>query len=393
MAEVETTDITPSRSGRILAWVGVASLLVGGVIAANPYRMRERLIDSAAPTEAAVASSPPVWQPVVTLRGAGSGPASPFSISRDASQWRVRWTCQSGGLLVEAPARPLPILDVRCPGVGAGFARQAGDQHLQVTADGPWQLDVEQRMGGRADGAGGGDAAAPGSTVTTVPGPPRAAPRWETVSTFTGSGPMETPDFAILGQAIQWRVRWKCASGTIRITATPPPRRPGPMVDSTCPQHGEGYSVSTGPAHLKIEADATWEAVVDQQVDLALDEPPPAGLGAAPVLAGGEFYDVEKKGKGSARLYRLADGRRILRFENFEVSNNTDLFIWLTDAASPKTSAEASKAARTVLGNLKSTVGNQNYEVPADVPDSRLRSVVIWCEPVAIAYSAASLHG
>jgi len=79
--------------------------------------------------------------------------------------------------------------------------------------------------------------------------------------------------------------------------------------------------------------------------------------------------------------------------EEFEVSSNTDLFIWLTDAPEPHTSAEAVKAKRVVLGNLKSTLGNQNYEVPADVPIEQLRSVVIWCEPVAIAYSAAHLTG
>lgn len=43
------------------------------------------------------------------------------------------------------------------------------------------------------------------------------------------------------------------------------------------------------------------------------------------------------------------------------------------------------------IGNLKSTVGNQNYEVPPDVPTERIRSIVIWCEPVSVAYIAAPL--
>jgi hypothetical protein len=75
------------------------------------------------------------------------------------------------------------------------------------------------------------------------------------------------------------------------------------------------------------------------------------------------------------------------------VAQNTDLFVWLSEARQPRTSAEAVGAGRVSVGNLKSTLGNQNYEVPPDVPTERIRSVVIWCEPVAIAYSAAILVG
>lgn len=109
------------------------------------------------------------------------------------------------------------------------------------------------------------------------------------------------------------------------------------------------------------------------------------------VVAKGEFYNMEKTGKGSARLYALGDGRRILRFDDFEVTNNTDLFVWLSEAERPQTSAEAVNTPKVDIGNLKSTIGNQNYEVPADLPTERIRSVVIWCEPVAVAYAAAPL--
>ncbi len=48
-------------------------------------------------------------------------------------------------------------------------------------------------------------------------------------------------------------------------------------------------------------------------------------------------------------------------------------------------------APKVDLGNLKSTLGDQNYEVPADLPTDRIRSIVIWCEPVHVAYSGAAL--
>ncbi len=230
-------------------------------------------------------------------------------------------------------------------------------------------------------------------SATTVPSDaPHTAPRWETVSTFTGTGPGRTPEFEILADAIQWRVRWTCESGHLRITAVPPPRRPGPMVDAECPSGPDAFSIQEGRSHLEIEAAGPWRAIVDQQLDTPLEEPPPPGLETARVVAHGAFQWVEKAGKGSARIHEMADGRRILRFEDFEVSLNTDLFVWLSEAPNPRTTVEAQAAAKVSIGNLKSTVGNQNYEVPPDVPTERIRSIVIWCEPVSVAYISAPLE-
>lgn len=237
---------------------------------------------------------------------------------------------------------------------------------------------------------------AEGTSVPTTAVPPaqRSSPRWETVATFSGTDARETPELTILPGAIQWRVRWSCsATGRIRITSTPPPRRGAPIAEGECPKDGQGFAIHNGVIRLGIDVTGPWTAVVDQQVDTPLDEPLLPGMASAPVVAEGPFYDVEKPGSGSARVYRLDDGRRVLRLENFQTAENTDLFVWLTDAPRPATSVEAINARRVELGNLKSTVGNQNYEVPADADPALLRSVVVWCQPVAIAYTAAALSG
>lgn len=225
----------------------------------------------------------------------------------------------------------------------------------------------------------------PGTTVK------RGSPRWETVVTLRGSGPAEPPRFPILADSIQWRARWSCEVGGLRITTDPPPRRGAALVEASCPGQGDGYSIVTGSVALKVDATGPWQVIVDQQVDTALSEPPFEGMATAPVLRQGSFYPVEKEAKGSARLYRRADGATVLRFDDFEVSSNVDLFVWVSEAVAPKTSAEAVAAPHVVLGNLKSSLGSLNYVLPPDLPLDRVRSVVVWCEPIQIAYGAAAL--
>jgi hypothetical protein len=114
-------------------------------------------------------------------------------------------------------------------------------------------------------------------------------------------------------------------------------------------------------------------------------------MASAPVLAEGEFYEIDNPGTGRAVVYGLADGRRVLRLEDFETVATADLFVWLSQAVDPQTSEDTVSAEYVDLGPLKSTLGNQNYEIPAEVATEDIRSIVIWCEPVRIAYTAAAL--
>ncbi|MGH9282697.1 MAG: DM13 domain-containing protein [Acidimicrobiales bacterium] len=244
---------------------------------------------------------------------------------------------------------------------------------------------------GEEVGSGSGTSAPAASTTSSTAPKERSAPRWETVTTLEGSGPTRTDAFEILPDAIQWRARFECAAGTLKVTSVPPPRRGTPLIDSACPKKGEGFSIVSGSVRMNVEATGTWKLIVDQQVDLPLREPPLEEMASAPVLGQGDFFNVEMEGKGTARLYHLADGRNVLRFENFQVSNNTDLFVWLSEAPNPRTSADAVSANKVVLGNLRSTVGSQNYVLPADLAPEKVKSIVIWCAPVSVAYIAVVL--
>ncbi|MGH2704363.1 MAG: DM13 domain-containing protein [Actinomycetota bacterium] len=220
----------------------------------------------------------------------------------------------------------------------------------------------------------------------------RAAPRWEQVKVLTGTGPVDADPFSIAPRALQWRVKWECEKGALTIKMTPPPSKGGPLLSSPCPKDGEAFSVNTGEVRLSIDASAKWTATVEQQVDTPLNEPALPEMANAPVLLKGTFYDVEKKGKGTITLYRLPNGQRALRFsEDFEVTNDISLVIWLSEVPNPKNSKEVVDSPHVEIAALKSTRGSQNYIVPADVPTNKIRSVALYCVPVPSIYTAAAL--
>src|SRR6266446_8050171 len=82
------------------------------------------------------------------------------------------------------------------------------------------------------------------------------------------------------------------------------------------------------------------------------------------VLARGEFHKVEKAGKGTATVYKLASGKRVLRLSNFQTDNGPDLHVRLIAADDATDTASAAKAAYVELGKLKGNKGNQNYDLP-----------------------------
>ena len=244
-------------------------------------------------------------------------------------------------------------------------------------------------------GCGGGDAAEEDPFKAIEGGPPpkthAAAPRWEHIATVSGPG-TRTKRFTIVPRAIQWRARWRCASGALELSVDPPPRDGNPLARARCPRRGRSESIQTGTLGLRAEGTGRWLVKIEQQVDTPLRDRPLPGMTADRLVAKGPFYPIDKEAKGSAALYRLPNGRLALRFDRFETSQNIDLFVWLSKASKPRTTKAAFRAPHVVAAELKSTLGNQNYLLPAGTHPRDVRSVVIWCEPVRNAYTAAALR-
>lgn len=109
----------------------------------------------------------------------------------------------------------------------------------------------------------------------------------------------------------------------------------------------------------------------------------------------GEFRDADNfhRGSGSATVYQLSDGSFVLRLEDLEVTNGPELHVLLSANPNPDSRAQVMNEGYVDLGDLKGNVGNQNYEIAADVDVSAYSSVVIYCKPFHVVFSVASLEG
>lgn len=146
--------------GVVLALVALAvSALYGG----DFFDLRTRLLGSETPAprlpaasrtadepvtvageETRVRSSP-WWQDVEQIAGDGSATET-VTIDERALQWRVAWTCERGSLEVNSSTDEEPLADASCPAEDVAYGVQAGQITLEVVADGPWELAVEQQV-------------------------------------------------------------------------------------------------------------------------------------------------------------------------------------------------------------------------------------------------------
>ncbi len=166
------TDAEPRRRTgfRFPPALGILALLASALFGGNAFGVREHFLGSESPTARPVAvsrggaatagprstalvpiptrlRSQPWWQGVTTLTGVGpTTAAAPFAIDSEAIQWRATPTCQTGRLQVLAPGQADPVLDAACPVAEVGYGTGTGSVSLQVTADGPWQLQIEQQV-------------------------------------------------------------------------------------------------------------------------------------------------------------------------------------------------------------------------------------------------------
>lgn len=218
----------------------------------------------------------------------------------------------------------------------------------------------------------------------------RSQPWWQDLTTLKGTGSARSSAFTVAGSAIQWRLRPRCASGRIVVRV---PGRATPLVDTTCAGAAVTEASGTGAMRLDVQSDGPWRLEVSQQIDAPLVEPPRPAMTAAGAskVATARFYNVDKTGKGTATVYRQADGRYALRLERFFVTPTSDLELRLSTHSAPRTTRDYTSARSRLVAMMDVTAGSLNYSVAPGVDPTRFKSIVIWCAATANVYAAAGL--
>ena len=106
-------------------------------------------------------------------------------------------------------------------------------------------------------------------------------------------------------------------------------------------------------------------------------------------VAGGQFIGADNfhLGEDSATIFEQGE-QRVLRLEDFSVTNGPDLHVILS-----KHPATAEMGEDYLdLGALKGNLGSQNYEITTRIDLSEYHSVVIYCVPFHVVFATAALE-
>ena len=148
----------------------------------------------------------------------------------------------------------------------------------------------------------------------------------------------------------------------------------GPVFDS-----GVGATTTADPDVIGSEEfDAAMAEAEANPVSVDEETMP----GEIVTVASGEFSGLSRYTvTGDAVVLNDGTEQRFLRFENFESNNGPDLNVYL----------RAADGDFVDLGDLKGNIGDQNYEIPADVDLAVYSTVEIWCVRFGVGFGSARL--
>jgi hypothetical protein len=111
-------------------------------------------------------------------------------------------------------------------------------------------------------------------------------------------------------------------------------------------------------------------------------------------LLGGSLISHEHETSGTVRVIQNPDGTRQLALVGLSTSNGPDVHVWLS--AGPVVEGRdgwytAASHDHVDLGPLRGNLGDQLYDIPAEVDLSVFRTVDLWCERFAVSFGAAAL--
>ena len=90
----------------------------------------------------------PRWERVSSFAGTTAATKT-FTIADHAVQWKADWSCRAGAfqmIVDEASKKPMTVQSSTCPDVGTQSSTGDGRGMVQVSATGPWKVDVSQQV-------------------------------------------------------------------------------------------------------------------------------------------------------------------------------------------------------------------------------------------------------
>jgi hypothetical protein len=129
-------------------------------------------------------------------------------------------------------------------------------------------------------------------------------------------------------------------------------------------------------------------------VNRSVNEAFPSGQSSSSpqALVSGQFYSILHPTAGTATIYQMGDGTRVLRFMSFSTSNGPDVHVYMVAADDAKDVATVEKAGFVDLGVIKGNIGDQNYALGSDLDLAKYRAVSIWCKRFSVNFGAAALR-
>jgi Electron transfer DM13 len=110
--------------------------------------------------------------------------------------------------------------------------------------------------------------------------------------------------------------------------------------------------------------------VVNRRVDEAF---PTLNESSAQILGAGNFHSGTHPTQGTATIYRIENGSRVLRFANFKTSNGPDVHIYMVASEDARDDATVQNSAFVDLGLIK---GNSATKTTLSTPVSTWRNTV-----------------
>lgn len=156
------------------------------------------------------------------------------------------------------------------------------------------------------------------------------------------------------------------------------------FIDDEVSEDGPVFAATEEEQDAVAETEEFQEAMEEAQADPSevSETADDAMPGEVVTVVSGDFSG-ESRYEINGQAIVLNDGteQRFLRFENFESDNGPDLKVYL----------RADDGEFVSLGDLKGNIGDQNYEIPADVDLSVFSTVEIWCERFGVGFGGAEL--